>query len=219
MNRGRLVAVFVLFAVLAWSTAALAGPGEEQIARQEASCVGNISYIHAKIDQIVLWSDIFMIFGAVVAAIGSASAGFLKSGTQRKVAAVVGAVGAVVTILPKMLPDRADWDRRLASAEKHHTVGEKFNSQLVFAQPGESIVDAQKYVSARFTDCSAYDPPPNVPDLPAAGSGSAAIPIAATGAPIAFAPTGTAPPASPRDLPLLHSTRDAGRDFQPRTSP
>jgi hypothetical protein len=75
----------------------------------------------------------------------------------------------VLTVLPKALPDRAEWDRRLAAADKQHTVGEKFNNQLAFARSNESVVEAQKYISARFSDCLALDPSSTVPDFPGAG--------------------------------------------------
>jgi hypothetical protein len=108
-----------------------------------------------------------MIFGATTAAVGSALAGFLGTEGRRKSAALVGALGAVLTVLPKALPDKTEFEAKLAAADKHHTVGVKFRNQFVFAKATESLTNAQKYVSARFTDCAALNPPSGVPDLPA----------------------------------------------------
>lgn len=109
----------------------------------------------------------FMIGGAIVSAMGAALAGVLKGETQRKVAAVVGAIGAIVTVLPKAPPDKEALQAQLSAAEKHRVFGTKVRNQFQFAKPDESINELQKYVSARFTDCSSLSPPAQVPDLPA----------------------------------------------------
>jgi hypothetical protein len=112
-GRSRFIAAVIACVALLISAATFAGPREESLAKQQAACEANISYFRGRIDSVTLWSNVFVVTGAVVAAIGSALAGFLKSGSQRKAAAVIGAVGAVVTVLPKILPDRSTWEHRL----------------------------------------------------------------------------------------------------------
>ncbi|MGO9837841.1 MAG: hypothetical protein ACLP1X_26940, partial [Polyangiaceae bacterium] len=140
-------------------------------------------------------------------------AGFLGKAGQRKSAAVVGALGAVLTVLPKALPERQDLEAKLSAADKHHTVGAKFRNQFIFANPSESLTEAQKYVSARFTDCSALNPPAAIPDFPKTSaepiddgrvvllpSDPAVGPVAPTPS-----PAHTVPPVSaPAALPVVH---------------
>ncbi|MGC4094557.1 MAG: hypothetical protein QM756_42905 [Polyangiaceae bacterium] len=146
----------------------MAEPKPDGLDVQAKACDANVSYFRGRIDSAVFWGNFFMIGGALVSATGAALAGLLRGDTQRRVAAVVGALGAVVTVLPKTLPDKESLQAQLANAEKHRVLGTKVRNQFQFASPTESIVEAQKYVSARFTDCAGLAPPAAVPDLPAA---------------------------------------------------
>ena len=109
-----------------------------------------------------------MVGGALVAAVGSSLSAILKGDAQRKASAIIGAIGAAVTILPKALPDKQAVQAQMLNAEKHRVLGTKVRNQFVFKRPNESIVEAEKYVSARFSDCSSLSPPEKVPDLPEA---------------------------------------------------
>jgi hypothetical protein len=146
---------------------ARAEPSHEDIlTKQEAACENNVQDLRGRVDKAVLWSNVFMIAGAIVSALGAGLAGFLSNEAQRKTAAVVGALGAVLTVMPKALPDKSDLEAKLSAADKHHTVGVKIRNQFAFASANESLTNAEKYASARFTDCAALDPPANVPDFP-----------------------------------------------------
>ncbi|XXX74130.1 hypothetical protein WMF30_41445 [Sorangium sp. So ce134] len=145
---------------------AFAEPKDDGLEEQVKACNDNVAYFRSRIDDVVLWSNVFMIAGAIISAVGCGLAGFLNSAGRRKAAAVVGALGAVLTVTPKALPDKERLLTSLSSAEKHRLVGTKMRNQFQFARPDESLVDAQKYVSARFTDCASLDPPQGVPELP-----------------------------------------------------
>ncbi|WP_437285648.1 hypothetical protein [Sorangium sp. So ce406] len=144
----------------------LADPKDDGLEEQVKACNDNVAYFRSRIDDVVLWSNVFMIAGAIISAVGSGLAGFLNSAGRRKAAAIAGALGAVLTVTPKALPDKERLLASLSSAEKHRLVGTKIRNQFQFARPDESLVDAQKYVSARFTDCASLDPPQGVPELP-----------------------------------------------------
>jgi hypothetical protein len=158
----------VLAAIFAAGTSALAqtpAPGDG-LSQQADACTTNVSYFRTRIDSVTTWSTVFMILGATVSAVGSACAGFLNSSAQRKVAAVIGALGAVVTVLPKALPDKQELQTKLTAAERQRVVGTKVRNQFQFVEASESITNAKKYVSARFTDCASLNPPETVPDIP-----------------------------------------------------
>ncbi|WP_438002514.1 hypothetical protein WMF26_44155 [Sorangium sp. So ce185] len=180
-------------AVMAASISAVhdvfAEPEDDGLEEQEKACNDNVTYFRSRVDNVVMWSSIFMITGAVISATGSALAGFLNSNSRRKAAAIVGALGAVLTVTPKVLPDKEHLLASLSSAEKHRLVGTKIRNQFQFARPGESLVDAQKYVSARFTDCASLDPPQGVPELPSLDPVSSyePTPVAQTPEPISVA--------------------------------
>ncbi|WP_437313502.1 hypothetical protein [Sorangium sp. So ce385] len=158
-----------------------AEPKDDGLKAQAELCDGNVKYFQSRVDSVVTWSNVFMIAGAIISATGSALAGFLNSASRRKAAAIVGALGAVLTVTPKALPDKEKLLASLGAAEKHRLVGVKMRNQFQFARPGESLVEAQKYVSARFTDCASLDPPHNVPELPSLASVSpieSSVPVA-----------------------------------------
>lgn len=138
----------------------------DALSLQAKACDDNVMYFRGKIDGVVTWTNSFMIAGAIIAALGSAFAGFLSKENLRRTAAVLGALGAVITVLPKTLPDKEVLQAHLSAAEKHRVLGAKVRNQLAFAAPDESILQAQKYSSARFTDCASVDPPTAAPDLP-----------------------------------------------------
>jgi hypothetical protein len=185
VNSKRFVATaFLGFALaLAFSASAQPNTPDDGLQQQEQECTTNVGYFRARIDSATEWSNIFMVLGATVAALGSALAGFLNSTKQRKVAAVVGALGAVVTVLPKTLPDKQDLQTKLTAAERQRVVGTKVRNQFQFAGPDESLTEAKKYVSARFTDCASLAPPEQVPDLPKGTSRPADLALPAPVAP------------------------------------
>jgi hypothetical protein len=164
MKTSRLSVILVLVALLTLSS--MSAAETDALARQAKACDDNVAYFRGHLDSAIAWTNTFMIAGALIAALGSAFAGFLSKEEFRRIAAVLGAVGAVITVLPKTLPDKEKLQAHLSAAEKQRVLGAKVQNQLGFARPGESIVEAQKYVSARFTDCASVDPPAAAPDLP-----------------------------------------------------
>jgi hypothetical protein len=188
---------------------------EDVLSKQEAACQANVDYLRGKFDQTTFWSSIFIISGAVAAGVGSAAAGFLSKEGQRKAGAVVGALGAVLTVLPQALPDKAAIAAKLAAADKHHTIGAKFRNQFVFASADENTTEAEKYASARFTDCAALNPPEGIPDFPVtkAKPSDAAAPDSFNAIPSASA---TVAAASPGIFVPAEHPFEPQRDFGPR---
>lgn len=140
-------------------------PAETAFAELAKKCDANVTSLQVKLDRVRMWSNIFMVAGAIVAAFGSASAGLLEKMSQRKVAAVVGAAGAVITVLPATLPDKSELQSRLSLADRHRQSALSVRNQLLFAQADESTTEANKYVSARYTSCAALEPQGPVPDF------------------------------------------------------
>ncbi|WP_155798150.1 hypothetical protein [Sorangium cellulosum] len=203
---------------------------DDGLEEQVAACNDNVAYFRSRIDGVVMWSSIFMISGAVISATGSALAGFLNSTSRRKTAAIVGALGAVLTVTPKALPDKEHLLTQLSSAEKHRLVGTKIRNQFQFARPGESLVEAQKYVSARFTDCASLHPPQGVPELPSvesvslhASSVTGQKPADRVSAVATRAVSATEPPlgstAHPRPATSAYASRDASKQKEPGAKP
>lgn len=103
------------------------------------------------------WASIVLVVGASTAAVGSALAGFLKRDGTRKTSAVIGALGAVLAIFPKIL-DTSDIDKRLTAAAPHLSMGDKVFDQIPLA-PNEATKKAWiAYASARYHDCDALFP-------------------------------------------------------------
>jgi hypothetical protein len=181
--------VFVFGAACA--AAADSGPLDHQI----KACEDNVSYFRTQIDHVIAWSNAFMIAGALTAGAGSVFAAVLTKDAHRKAAAFVGALGALITVLPKTLPDKEALQLHLSAAEKHHILGAKVYNQIAFAQADESVVDAKKYASARFTDCASLDPPAAAPDLPTYPARELGAVDAAAAGPAVTAPAPCAPAA------------------------
>ncbi|WP_437567895.1 hypothetical protein [Sorangium sp. So ce542] len=201
---------------------AFAEPKDDGLEEQVKACNDNVAYFRSRVDDVVMWSNIFMITGAVISATGSALAGFLNSAGRRKAAAIVGALGALLTVTPKALPDKERLLVSLSSAEKHRLVGTKIRNQFQFARPDEPLVDAQKYVSARFTDCASLEPPQGVPELPSLTPGSVTPVLAPT--PVSVSTGGETPVASVPVLPSLpaaspRSSADNGKSERNKFNP
>ena len=139
---------------------------EDSLSAQRTACAQRMEMLGLQIQSVTIWSGIFMLAGAGVAGVGSACAGFLKGSRARKVAAVVGALGAFISVLPKILPAKEDMLATRFAADKHSTLGNKVLNQIMLARSDELTIEAKKYASARFSDCVAMAPPADVPDLP-----------------------------------------------------
>ncbi|MFT3924497.1 MAG: hypothetical protein QM778_18305 [Myxococcales bacterium] len=136
-----------------------------EVEHRATGCKARIADIKAEIRETESLANIYLIAGAALAAIGSALAGFLDKISLRRVAGVAGAVGAVVSVLPKTLPDLAELNSRLMRADRHWTTGDKVQAQLSLLD--SSVRNAcEKYAIARFVDCASESAPENVPELP-----------------------------------------------------
>jgi hypothetical protein len=138
----------------------------ERLNKQEEACDARVNGLTQQVERVALWSNAFTIAGAVVAALGSALAGFLNRRVARRVSALVGALGAVVTVLPQTLPARATLEEALARADRHRTVGRKLLDQIPLLRDEQYIRQCQAYVVARFAECASYQPMAEIPDLP-----------------------------------------------------
>jgi len=166
MSKGALFVAISCLLVLAWSSAH-ANPDTGALDQLAIACDGRINDLSAQIASVNTWANVFMILGAVVAATGSALAGFLREDRSRKLGAVAGALGAVISVLPKALPDKSALQELLTSAGKHRLVGLKVQAQLPYLQNADFIRENEKYATARFTECRSLNPDPKIPELPA----------------------------------------------------
>ena len=150
---------------------------EGPVEAARAECTAKIAALTQSLDQTMWWASFFLILGAVVAATGSSVAGFVDKSTLRKVAAVCGSIGAVVSVIPSVLPNAAQLREKLEATDRHRTVGEKVFAQLSYFNDPLNQIELSKYSVARFKDCASLSPPEEVPALPkSAAYGSEAPP-------------------------------------------
>ena len=141
---------------------------EKSLESYAATCDARVRSIKTQLDDTDAKANMFMISGAVLAAVGSALAGFLQGTSIRRVSAVVGALGGVVSVLPKTLPDRAEVQSLLLRADRHRTTGEKVRGQITFLNDENYAQVCRQYVIARYVDCAGLAAPEGVPDIPVA---------------------------------------------------
>jgi len=133
---------------------------------ERALCEAKIDAVREEIRTAKWWGNVCLIGGATIAGLGSAFAGFLNGQSARRVSAVVGALGAILAVVPKVLPDAADAQARLVAAERHRLPAEKLLRQLVYLNDDDYKVTCAQYASARFVECASEAPSKEVPDLP-----------------------------------------------------
>lgn len=109
-------------------------------------------------------ANVLLLLGATIAAVGSALAGFLSNQQLRKVTSVAGALGAILSVVPKTLeqPEVIRELHRNASAHEH--AASKIVHQLGFVTAPQEKASLQRYVIRRLVDCEKDIPPPHVPD-------------------------------------------------------
>ncbi len=178
-----------------------AGVSADESDLGQAGCDNTIAGLDKQLARATLLGNVFAVSGAALAALGSAIAG-ASTGKKSWVAASIGIVGAIVTALPKTLPDRAEIQRRLSLADQHRTRGVKTALQIPLLQDKAFADQCRQYAIARFVDCSSADPPKDVPELPRQPSGkkvaaAEAATEAAGGLTHAVAPAPPAAPAAP----------------------
>src|SRR5215831_2394859 len=123
----------------------------QHLADLNRQCTARVLGLASEIESVTRWSNIFLVVGATLAAVGSACAGTLSAKTSRKVAAVVGAFGAIVTVLPKTLKDKEHINQTMVRADAHRNWGEKVFNQLPYLRTSALRRRSVEYVSSRFT--------------------------------------------------------------------
>ena len=176
----------------------------------QQACAKHCEDLVHTVDSAAWWANLALFLGVVVAAVGSGLAGFLEKTTQRKVAAVVGGLGAVIAVIPKLLPDPKEVQASLLVADRHRSLGDKIVAELPYFRDDEARREYSEYAIGRFKDCVAYSPPPDPPALPSAGTLFAAAPAPPASSSAAVAVT---PPPQP---PFQPSSRPP---FQPMPVP
>ena len=156
--------VTLLFAALASS--AYANAEAKELDKLRAECEAKLDEYSWRAERSKLASNILLITGAVIAAAGSALAGFLTKSKMRKAAAITGALGAVVAVVPKTLPDATELMQRHDRAGKHRDAGRKVLYQLSEIGDDKYIPTCREYVIARFVECAGIYPGETVPELP-----------------------------------------------------
>ncbi|MBJ6760612.1 hypothetical protein JGU66_07540 [Myxococcaceae bacterium JPH2] len=130
-----------------------------------ARCTARIEAHARRAEKAQRHANILLLTGATLAALGSALAGFLSKESLRKATAVIGAIGAVLSVAPKAMdqPDDIKQVHRNASAHAHAAL--KIYWQLGFVSDRATKAELQAYIIRRFLDCEKDDPPEHVPDV------------------------------------------------------
>lgn len=159
---------FTVLGLVLWAypAAANAPTPEEIIASSLTRCEARLQAHLAQADSARRTANALLIIGAVVAALGNALAPFLKKASHRKTMAVLGALGAVLAVVPKTLDDPATFKALHDNAERHRDVAVKVQRQIGFVSESEAKSALTKYVIARLADCESGSPSPQPPDLP-----------------------------------------------------
>jgi hypothetical protein len=142
-----------------------ASPAKPDIEALLGTCDARLEVLQQQATSARRTGNILLIVGASIAALGSALAGFLTKSSHRKAMAIIGAVGAVVAVLPKTLDDPTELLTRRAAAERHRDMALKVKLQLPeLPQTYESL--GRQYIGSRVVDCNNSTPPEKVPDPP-----------------------------------------------------
>lgn len=132
-----------------------------------SECLSAQSNVQARLDRAQMWNGLIAILGAGVAAAASVFAGFSKRDDKwRQRSAVVGVMGAMVPLVPQVLPNTEALRKQLQAADRHLLAGEKVFIQLEDTQYEKARVEFRKYAKARFVECRSSSPSDQVPDLP-----------------------------------------------------
>jgi hypothetical protein len=129
-------------------------------------CVDCIDRLKKQLAQVTFLGNLFTLVGAALAALGSGVAGLTKNPRLSWIAGLVGVVGAVTTAAPKTLTDRAEIQRKISLADQHRVHGEKTMRQISLLHDSGAAGQCEQYAIARFVDCSADEPPKEVPEIP-----------------------------------------------------
>jgi hypothetical protein len=158
-----LALILTVVTVRAQEAAPLVKPNVEALL---GTCDARLEVLQQQATSARRTGNILLIVGASIAALGSALAGFLTKAGHRKAMAIIGAVGAVVAVLPKTLDDPTEVLTRRAAAERHRDMALKVKLQLPeLPQTYESL--GRQYIVARVVDCNNSTPPEKVPEPPA----------------------------------------------------
>lgn len=188
----------VVIATVLLSGLALASPPiEDPSAPQALACDARIAELTKAVASSSLLGTIILIFGASLAGVGCALAGFVQHGGLRRAGAVLGVGGAIVAILPRIVPHHAALEASLRAADRHRTLAVGINSEIPFLRDEEIIKQSERYVAARFEQCRSPRPDLELSALPrfSAGAARTAAPAAEMELPVP-APTPEVAPAA-----------------------
>lgn len=155
----------LLAAVVAHADEGMPPPAADQLGSLIMKCETRLDQLQQQATDARRNGNILLIIGASVAALGSALAGFLTKTRHRKAMAIIGAMGAVLAVLPKTLDDPTELLTRRAAAERHRDMALKVTLQLPYL-PRTYEPLGKQYIVARMVDCTNSSPPGTVPEPP-----------------------------------------------------
>jgi TonB family protein len=168
MARGFWPSIALVLLVL-WvqpATAIAAPASEEVITASLTRCEARLAAHLAKAESTQRTANVLLVVGALVAALGNALAPFLKKAPLRKATAVLGAIGAVMAVVPKTLDEPAKFRTLHANAERHRDIAVKVHMQFSLITDAEAKAVLSKYVIARLADCESGNPSSQPPEPP-----------------------------------------------------
>lgn len=154
--------VCALFACFLFVSSAVFGADELETRRN--ACTAHVQQLKAERDGARTRTMVLGIIGAVVAGLGSLGALFSES-TNKKIAAGLGCVGAIVAGVTQALPNGNEQADLFKNSALHQRLGEIVQAQIEKGMVSEKT--GTQYAIARFTDCASERPsdaPPPPPD-------------------------------------------------------
>lgn len=175
MNRS--IRVTLVGSVLVGVTFAMAGSAstleDAKTTELRQGCKTAIETVRSEIDSRHTMQTILVVAGAIAAAAGSITAGISSKESVRKIGAGIGALSGICTAGIQTLPDGQRAQNRLIAMDRQQIVAEKVFAQLDLIRDESSRLEYIKFVRARYTECTAQEPP-TPPDLPKARTVSVA---------------------------------------------
>ncbi len=156
----RLSQLLLVFALMLSSSgvAAPAANPELQIDVLRQRCFKRLEKFEQEESASRVAGNILLLAGASIGALGSALAGFLNKARLRKAMAIIGALGAVITVIPRTLDAPEELKQRREMAHIHSAWAAKVHHQIQYLDE-EAKREARKFVIARLVDCDSSNPP------------------------------------------------------------
>lgn len=140
-------------------------PVMERISTLRSRCEDCLTSYKSRADRSRFVANLMLLLGAGLAATGSALAGFLTKTKLRKVAAVTGAIGGLVAVIPKLFPDPGEEMSKYTRAARHRDIAVKITDVIptLSSVPDDQVKKLERYTIQRFADCAATVPTEDVP--------------------------------------------------------